>query len=155
MNLGITVTGAILVAVCATPIVYFVASQKNNNKYLVKSLKKLAAEYGHTINQYDICAHIIIGLDITSSMLYLIKQKGNEIEQHAISLKEISATILETHYAKNNNSKVIERLGIRFLPKKGHVSDVFLEFYNTDDTFQLNGELQLVQTWIERINKVL
>ncbi len=155
MNLGITITGAILVAVCASPIVYFVASQKNHNKNLVQSLKKLAAQYDHTINQYDICAHMIIGLDITSSMLYLIKQKGDEIEQHAISLKEISAATLETHYAKNNNLKVIERLGIRFLPKNGYVSDVFLEFYNTDDTFQLNGELQLTQTWIERINKVL
>lgn len=155
MNLGITVTGAILVAICAAPVIYFVSSQKNEKKQLVQALKNAAAQFGHIIDKFDICSHFVIGIDNTSSSLYLVKQKENKIEQYNLSLKDITAATLETHYGKNTSLKVVERLGIRFLPKKGHVSDMYWELYNSDDSFQLNGELQLAQSWIERINKAL
>lgn len=155
MNLGITVIGAVMVAVCATPIVYFVASDKNQKKQLLQSLKTFAAQHNHSIHQFEICTHLIIGLDNKSNTLYMMKMHENKMQQHFLNLQDVAAAILETQHGKNTTLKVVERLGIKFLPKKGHVSDLYWEFYNSDDTFQLNGELQLAQSWVERINKGL
>lgn len=155
MNLGITITGALLVAVCATPVVYFVASQKNQKKQLIQALKQLAAQHGCTIGHYELCAQLIIGIDGSAQRLFLIIKKDQQLIPHSLPLNAVAAVTLETVYGKNTALKVVEQLGLRFLPKKGHVSDLYWELYNSDDSFQLNGELQLAHSWIERIHKAL
>lgn len=155
MNLGIITTAIILVAISASPIIYYVASHKKNNHQLINSLKNLASKHQHTIHEFDICAPLIIGIDNKSEIIYFLKQQENSTVNQLVSIKEVSAAILEMQYDKNTNLRVVETLGIRFLPKKGHVSDVYWEFYNSNDTFQLNGELQVARVWVDRINKLL
>lgn len=155
MNIGINVIGAILVAICASPIIYFIASRKNQEKKLINALKTFATQHHETIGNYEICGQFIVGVNDHLSTLYFAKQHENKLVVEKLLLKEVAGAVVETKYRTDKHSKSIEHLGIRFLPKRGQVSEFYWDFYNIQNNFQLNGELQLADSWVKRINQII
>lgn len=155
MNTGITVIGAILVAICAAPIIYFIVSRKNQEKKLITSIKKYAAQHQETINTFDICGQLIVGVTENASTLYFAKQLDDVLHIEKLALKEVSGAVVETKYRTDKHSKSIEHLGIRFLPKNGPVSELYWCIFNIKDNFQLNGELLWADSLVKRINKLI
>lgn len=155
MNIGITVVSVILVAVCASPIIYFIVSRKNQEKKIITSIKKLAAQNQETISAYETCGQLIVGVNNNSATLYYAKQLDDRFLIEKLSLKQVAGAVVETKYKNDSPSKLIEHLGIRFLPKNGQVADLYWNFYNIKDNFQLNGELQLAESWVKRINQMV
>ena len=155
MNIEITIIGAILVALCALPFVYFGMSKKNKEKKAIQALKDIASQHQSTITTFEINGEFIIGLDETTKTLFMGKHFEGQVTNKVLQLSDVIGCSVEKHYKNYGKQQVVERLGIRFITKKGNASDEYWELFNANETYQLSGELQLADAWVSRIKSHL
>lgn len=155
MNIEITIIGAILVALCAIPFVYFAMSRKNNEKKVLQALKDFAQQHQSTITSHEVSGELIIGLDDTSKTLFMSKCFEGQVVNKVIHLSDITGCAVEKHYKSYGKQQSVDRLGLRFTPKKASATDVYWEFFNSNETYQLSGELQLAEAWVDKIKSQL
>lgn len=153
MNIEITIIGAILVALCALPFVYFGMSRKTKEKKVLQALKDFASQHKSTITTYDVSGELEIGLDETSKTLFMSKHFEGQVTNKVLQLSDVTGCSVEKHYKNYGTQQVVERLGIRFITKKAN--DVYWELFNSNETYQMSGELQLAEAWVSRIKSQL
>lgn len=132
MDSGTLVIGAIMIAICILPFILINNSIKKQKKQLLQALLALSDQKNCKMTQYELGSNLAIGIDENADLLFFFKRlKDKEISQH-VNLKD--------------------KLELCISPKTKSRPDIFLEFYNSEENLQLNGELQLIEKWAKIIN---
>ena len=156
MNLGTAITGAIFIAIFMLPFIFMLNGRKKKEKQLAKSILAIANNHHCKISQQDISEEFAIGLDETVNHLFFLKKTPDkEIAQH-VNLAEIKfCKVIKTGNTtgkKDNQHKSIDKLDLQFSFMDQKKQDVSFTFYNSEENFGLNGEIQLIEKWAKIIN---
>ena len=156
MDSGTLIVGAIMIVICILPFILINNSIKKQKKQLLQSLSGLATQQNCKITQHELGSNLAIGMDENADFLFFFRRvKDKEIVQH-IDLKDIqNCKVLNTSRTVRNskeNYQVTDKLELCVTPKAKSRPDILLEFYNSDENSQLDGELQLIEKWTKIIN---
>jgi len=158
MNLINILIGVFIVAVCVLPIVSVVKKMKKQERKTLQLLAKIADRHQCIVHKHEICGDYIIGIDEYKKVVFFLKLLNDKTIEKHISLKEIrSCRVKNTTRSvslKKENSIVTDKLELIFIPISGNLSEISLEFYNSDNSSQLRGELQSIQRWSDVINNL-
>jgi len=102
---------------------------------------------------------IAIGLDDDANFVFFFRKiKDQEIGKH-INLSEFQSckliNVSRTIDSKEQSSKVVDKVELVFITGAKNSSNAAFEFYNSEDSAQLNGELQFAEKWQIIINEQL
>jgi hypothetical protein len=155
MDIGITITGAILIAICMLPFVLIGRNRRKQEKLLFQSLSNIAAKQNCKITVHECCEEYIIGLDETSNFLFFFKKiKDKEISKQ-INLAEIQNCKTINTSRSNGNEKIIDKLELSLIANTKKTPDILLELYNSDDRMQLGDDFLLIERWAKKLNERL
>ncbi|MBI2280357.1 MAG: hypothetical protein HYU68_06670 [Bacteroidetes bacterium] len=154
MDIGITITGAILIAICILPFVLMGRNSRKHEKLLFQSLSNIAAKQNCKITQHECCEEYIIGIDETSNFLFFFKRiKDKEISKQ-INLADIqSCKIVKT--SRSSDNEKIDKLELSLLPSLKNKANIILELYNSDERMHLGDDFLLIERWAKKINELL
>ncbi|HSK12303.1 MAG TPA: hypothetical protein VK907_03760 [Phnomibacter sp.] len=159
MELGSTITGAILLVLCIAPfvIIYYKSKQKEKNS--LQALKTYARQHDGTIGHHEFCGNFLLGMDHTGKFVYFSRQdNGERIFQH-IGLSAISTCQAvkkkRSVDGRKDGMEIIERVELCFIPLKKENSTQRFELYTEAMNRQADGEWQLVDRWVHLINERL
>lgn len=155
MDIGITITGAILIAICILPFVLMGRNSRKHEKLLFQSLSNIAAKQNCKITQHECCEEYIIGIDETSNFLFFFKRvKDKDISQY-INLSEIQDCKIVNTSRSNGNEKIIDKLELNLISHTKKTPNILLELYNSDDRMHLGDDFLLIERWAKKINELL
>lgn len=159
MDLGTLIIAAVLVAICAVPFMIMGRNKKKREKQLLQLLFDTASKENCKLTQSEFLNDIAIGLDGINNKLFFFKKiDAIEVEQH-VSLSEIkNCGLLNSNRpldTKKNKDIIIEKIGLTFTPIDKNKTNIVFEFFNSEETMLLSGELQLAQKWAKIINEKL
>lgn len=159
MDLGTSITGAILVACCIVPFIAIGRSIKRKKTKMVQSLNRIALQNNVQISEQEFCGSIGIAISEKDNALLYFKGSKDKETNHFIKLNDIQQCninkVSRTISSKSGKYQVIDKLELCFTFKKNNTPEMALEFYNTDDNVQLDGELQLMERWAQSIQMKL
>lgn len=155
MDIKIIIIGSILVILCILPLVFAGRGRKNKEKRFVQSLFDFANQNNCSITEHEICGDVLIGVDEPNSYLFFMKQINQEVFTQSLNLKEYQTCKVKNTSRGVNNTSVIEKLELVFLPKDKTKKEVALEFFNSDHSIQIVDELHAIEKWCNRLNMLL
>ena len=156
MELGTVIMTAIILAVIIVP---FLMLNRNSNKtknQVLQVLDSLAKKHNCQLSQQEFGRSFAIGMDETNHFVFFYKKvKEHEYEQF-VDLSKIQFCKVEniSRTAKINGleNKYVDRLYLSFVPLHNDKPEVRFEFFNSDITMQLGGELWAINKWVQLIN---
>lgn len=157
MNSGTAITGAIFIAIFMLPFILMLYGRKKKEKHLLQSILNIANKHNCKISQQEISEEFAIGLDETLNHLFIFRKTANkEIGQH-INLAEIKfCKVIKTtgniSENKENNIKSIDKLDLHFAFLDRKNPDISFTFYDSEENFGLNGEIQIIEKWAKIVN---
>lgn len=156
MNLGTAITGAIFIAIFMLPFIFMLNGRKKKEKQLAKSILAIANNQNCKISQQDISEEFAIGLDESVNHLFFFKKTTDkEIAQH-VKLADIkSCKVIKTGNTtgnKDDQHKSIDKLDLHFSFLNQKNPEISLTFYDSEENFGLNGEIQLIEKWANIVN---
>lgn len=147
--------GAILIAICVIPFVILNAKIRKRKKLLLSQIVSLANSKHCQIDNYEVFANHIIGLDKSKGHVFYYQNHdktnhGQEIDLSTIGHCQVK---VNSHQFENgsNKKKVIDSVDLILTPKS-KTTNIQLEFFNKDITTQLVGELQSAEKWSRLMN---
>lgn len=155
MDLNVMIMSAIIIAICVLPMI--VLSRKQNLKK--KRLKNILADIAKTksveIASHELCGHLAVGISQNDEAFLFYNKHEDETESKScVLLSEIrQCTLFKT--SRNSSSGNIGKLSLNFEYLDKSKSDLILDFFNASESFQLVGELQLVEKWKPIIDKAI
>lgn len=159
MDLGSAIIGAVAIIICALPFVMMSRSKKKREKIFLQSLSEIATKNNCQITQHEIFGSFAIGLDESKSFVFFYKKMPGKEEEQSIDLGEIqNCKVINTSRTINNkegNQKVIDKLELSFSPAAKNKPGIKLEFFRSDVSVHLDGELQSIEKWSKLINDLL
>lgn len=151
--------GAIAILICVVPFIMLNRRKKKREKLFLQSLSKIAAPVDGQIDQYEIIGNFAIGMDEAKNMVFFYRPTKDKVEAQFVELEGFQKSkVIKTYRSfKNNNGiqKEIDRLELCFIPTLKDTPQIKLEFYNSDVSMRLNGELQSIEKWSNLINDQL
>lgn len=159
MNSGTAITGAILIAIFMLPFILMLNGRKKKQKQLVKSILAIANNHKCKLSQQEISEEFAIGLDETENQLFFVKRTTDkEIAKH-LNLAEIkSCKVIKTGTTvgnKDDNYKTLDKLDLHFSFFDKKNADISLPFYDSEENFGLDGEIQMIEKWANIVNNRL
>ncbi|KAA3651291.1 MAG: hypothetical protein DWP98_03250 [Bacteroidetes bacterium] len=155
-NLGTIIISSVFIGICLIPIVLTKGNKKKREKAFLAALNNIASNHNGKISQFEICGDIAIGIDEDNHFAYFYKNVKEKVEELYADLSQTKCCMINNVSSiakyKDHNVKVIEKLELKFLPKVKNNNEVKFEFYNDDESMDLNGELQAIQKWTDLIN---
>lgn len=159
MELKFVIIGAILLAICILPILLIIRSRKKAERQMMQSLTGIANQNNCKVSQYELCGDIAIGIDEIKNFVFFYNKTNGKASAQAVDLANYqSCKVMKTGRtikSNNGNYTEIEKLELSFVPISKDKNAIILKFFNVDDSFQLNGELQAIERWSNLINKKL
>ncbi|MDG5491237.1 hypothetical protein [Psychroserpens sp. SPM9] len=157
MNLGITITSAVLLLLVVAPVALIQQQQKKKEKNLLKALKTLTNQHHATLSEYDVFRNFAIGMDSETKRLFFYKKDNSNIIAQHFDLNEFtSCGILKSKKASpQNKSEQIAKLQLILNPKHHSKAHEAIEIYNQESDFQLDGELDVLHKWERLIQNSL
>ncbi|WP_108424871.1 hypothetical protein [Flagellimonas amoyensis] len=152
IDFGTLLIGSITVAICAIPFVLTIGSRKKREKQMMKSLQTLAAQHNCQIGQREFCGNYVLGMDKADRFVFFYQAIKEQTKEQTVDLMEVAACKPMNIGRKIAGERVVERLGLEFVPMDKDISEIHLELYNNDHSFQLRGELQSMEKWSRLIN---
>lgn len=157
MNLGILITGIIIVIIGGLPIILINNTAKNNEKKLMKALFDFAAKSNCSITQSDSLNKRTIGIDRINRKLFFLKSSSNQIIEKEIDLSQIKkCQIINSSRkvkSKDGSYKVTEKVELNFTHYDAAKHGAQIEWYNVaNDNFMLNNDYLLIEKWGKIIN---
>lgn len=151
MDTATIIIAAILLAICILPFILISRNRKKNEQGLLQSLQDEAQKVQCIINEHEFCCNIMIGLDTNKNTIFYLK-KGNSGNEHKhLVLDAFKQCELVKTMQDSSESSRIQKLALKFIPISDKSQPVFLEFYDSNERFQLNGELQMIENWFKII----
>ncbi len=151
MDTATLIIAAILLAICILPFILISRNRKKNEQALLQFLKDEAQKIQCSINEHEFCCNIMIGLDTTKNTIFYLKKGNSGNEYKRVELANFKQCELVKTMQDSTESGVIQKLTLKFIPVSDKVQPAFLEFYNSNERFQLNGELQMIENWYKII----
>lgn len=153
MDLQSIIIGVIVIALCFFPYVYMTKKGKKRDQQFFQLLLDKAKQLNCNITTHEVTGNIIIGIDDDKKELFFIKRIKNYERLQHLNLNEMKSVILNNVSRmvgeKVNKQKVIDKLQLIFTPIDTTKREIILEFYNSDETLVMNGELKLIETWLK------
>lgn len=151
MDLQSIIIGVITIALCFLPYVYFTKKNKKRDQQFFQLLLDKAKALNCNITQHEVKGNIIIGLDDATNELFFVKRNRTTERLQHLNLSKMKSSRLNNVSRmvgeKESKQKVIDKLQLIFTPIDATKRDIVLEFYNSDETLVMNGELQLIENW--------
>ena len=156
MNLGTAIVGAIFIAIFMLPFIFMLSGRKKKEKQLKRSILAIANNHNCKISQQEISDEFAIGLDESLNKLFFFKKTSEkEIAQH-VNLSEIkSCKVIKTEHStgnKQDSAKLIDKLDLHFSFLDRKNPDISLVFYDSDENFGMDGEIQKIEKWARIVN---
>ena len=133
--------------------------RKRREGQMLQILSGIAGRNGSHVAMHEVFGDFIIGMDESHSHVFFYKKnQGNPLEQ-SINLsaiqqcKVVNSTV--NIQGKNGKYQVTDRLALTFIPKDKSLAASRLEFFNAEDSMQLNGELQVAEKWAKMVHEGL
>lgn len=160
MELGTAITAGIMMLICAIPFILIYRSRKKKEKKLLSLISQVAEKSNSTISTFETWQNSIIGLDDQKNLLFYGRMNNNEVNiQREIDLNKIKNCVLNTNYrivsSNETNQKFIDKIELCLGLDDSKKSTYKLTFFDSDDNFQLSGEVQLSQKWERLISNQL
>lgn len=155
MDIKIIIIGSILVILCILPLVFAGRGRKNKEKRFVQSMFDFANQNNCSITEHEICGDVLIGVDEANSYLFFMKHINQEVVTQSLNLKEYQTCKVKNTSRGVNNTSVIEKLELVFIPKDKTKKEVALEFFNSDHSIQIVDELHGIEKWCSKINGLI
>ena len=160
MDLGVTLTGVIIVLLCIIPFVIMSQNSKRKKQKKLQNLFDFAAKNQGNITQYDLWHKSSIGLDETNNTIFFVRTLQDKAITQVVKLEDIQkCQLINTSRALNDQDghlKVIDKLELAFTPRDKQQAVIVLEFFKVDsDSLTLTGELQLAEKWTNLANAQL
>lgn len=159
MDLGNTVTGIILVAICVVPVVIVEHNRKKRERKTLQSLINIANQQNCKVSKHEICGDFVIGIDESKKNVFFSKQTKDEVINQFVNLAEIKNCIVQNATRrivnKDSTTNVVDKLELNFIPLDKSKNEITMEFFNSEINTQLNGELQSFERWSKLINSYL
>ncbi|MDC6384164.1 hypothetical protein D2V93_12045 [Flagellimonas taeanensis] len=155
IDFGTLLIGSITVAICAVPFVLTIGGRKRREKQMMRSLYAMAAQHSCVIGLREFCGNYVLAMDKTGRFVFFHRMIKKKTEEQAVDLMEIATCRPMNIGRKIAGERVVERLGLEFVPMDKATSEIHLELYNNDHSFQLRGELQSMEKWVKLINESL
>lgn len=156
MDLESAIYGAIVIAIIIILLLILSQSSKKRKKEKLQSLINLANKHNCKISQHEICGNYVIGIDEIKNTIFFYKQINNKVVEQFIDLAAIKKckviNISRTISNKDSNINIVDKLELSFIPIVKNKTEIILEFFNTDYSPQLCGELQSIEKWAKTIN---
>lgn len=159
MDISSIIITAIFIAVCTIPFVLIGRKNKKRKKEKLQSLINIANKQNATISKSEVLSDYVIGMDEVKKQVFFFKKMKDSVIEDYINLAEIKTSkVKNTGRAiayNNSNQSIIEKLELVFIPLDKNRKEIAWEFFNSDDSSQLGGELQSAEEWSNRINESL
>lgn len=156
MDLNSAIAGAIMIAICILPFISMSRSRKKRDKQMLQSLTEIAKQHYCQISQHEFCGNFVIGIDEIKNSIFFHKHLKNNIIEQFIDLTNIKnckvINLGRSIKTEEGIQKVIDKLELAFIPTSKDKSEITLEFFNSDVTTQLYGELPTIEKWSKLIN---
>lgn len=155
MDLNIIIMSAVIIAICLLPVFLLSRKQSNKKKRLKNILTTIAKTKSGEIASHELCGHLAVGITQNDEAFVFYDKHEDESEvKSCILLSEIKQCTLLTTSRKSTTGN-IGKLSLIFEYLDKGKPDVTLEFFNAAETFQLVGELQLIEKWKPIIDKAI
>lgn len=158
-NISSALFGAIIVILLCLPIFLLNRNKRKNRRKNLKKLSDLAASNGGKIDKHELFNHFAIGIDKDKKCLYYCPIDENEGDNKIFDLTQFKNSRIvrrtSTSRSDDGTEQMIDHLALGLIPLSKKSQEIQLEFYNSDQSMRLSGELQSLQEWSERINKML
>lgn len=159
MEPGSIIIGLLAACLCALPFILMSNSRKKDEKILLDGLKAMASSESQQINEYDFSTDSAIGLSHDKSKVYYYKNaKGQETkialnlaEYETCSVNKIKRIIKNTHPEQS----IIDKLELVFNPKNHSNPPKKIVIFNSEEQFELTGQLQFASKWADKIDAIL
>ncbi len=145
-----TILAIIMVLVIASPFILAGKARKNREKNIKISLDELASSNNTSIKDFDLWFGCGIGSNSTLDKLFFVRNLEDANDKVAIDLKEFQQCKLKKDINKAGN---LTHMELVFTPKNKSVSEKKIEIFDTEINPQLNGEIQVSEKWLQRLNQ--
>ncbi len=156
MSLSSAIMGAIAIVICVLPFIMLSNSKKKRENKFLESLSKMAAQNKGQIDKHEIVGGFGIGIDKAKNFVYFHRLTQDKVVEQTVDLDEIQSSKVinrsRTIRNKDGNQRVIDRLELSFIPTTKSKPEIKLEFFNSEETMRLHGELQSIEKWSNLIN---
>ncbi len=146
----------IVIAVIAVPMAYLFIGGGSTIKKAKNVFKKQAADAGFNLNQIDNWQKGTIGIDTSKKVICYVSKVDNISEMAIIELANFSkGEVVKTHKRSVFHDKeelVIQDVFLVFKPKDAKSKEVKINFYNTDKTSTIQGDLTTALAWEKLVN---
>lgn len=155
MDLDIIITSAIIIAFCVIPMIVINVKQNLKKKRTREILHVLAKDKSVEIESTELCGDLGVGITKNKEgFVFYNKHENGFEEKHFILLSDIkSCNFIRTNLS--SSSIKIKKLILNFEYHDKSKAILSLEFYNSDENFQLSGELQLVEKWKPIVDRAI
>ncbi|MEQ8880002.1 MAG: hypothetical protein RLQ12_10240 [Cyclobacteriaceae bacterium] len=154
-----SIIGLIAIALCIAPFVIMYKSRKKNESLLINSIRELAYSYKSSIAEYDCGPAFAIGTDVNNTYVFYFKAGQNQNIEQCVPVNKIKRCYVNAEsqviQSKKSSETVMDKLELVFEPKDKSLAPCRLEFFNSDERFQPNGEKVLARKWETLVNKQL
>lgn len=159
MEFGTSIIGLVAVALCTVPVVLMRRSKNKKEKELINGLRSVADAYNCELASWDCGIEFAIGISAAKNHIFFYKKRNEAITEEGVPLKALKKCQVDidkrTIKTKDGNETVIDKLELTFIPKDTSITPTRFEIFNSDEHFQMNGELPLIRKWEAIINELL
>lgn len=153
MDLNIIIMSAVIIAICLLPIVLLNRKQKQKKARIKNILSIIAKTKSGEITSHEICGQIAVGMTHNDEAFVFYKKHEDDSESKScVLLSEVKQyTLIQT----SRNSGNIGKLILNFEMVDKSKPDISIELFNASESFQLAGELQLIEKWKPKIENAI
>lgn len=158
MELEIILMGLAFIALCIFPFVYSSISGKNRKKNVEKRLNQIAVKNNCEVKESDCTGTIAIGIDTEEKFVFFFK-KNEELDiEKIVDLSQVKKCEIQRDWyspeTETLDQKNLKKLLLIFSFVNSSKSSIF-PFYDGEEDWQINGELEIAEKWKSKISKLL
>ncbi len=141
-------------ALLVAPIIFFQRKRKAKKRRLLQDFTAKANEQELAIGPHEFWApYYAIGLDpVKKKLLYTRHVEGVE-QQVLVDLLEVSSARVINLSKDSNDGRIIDRIDLAFAYRNTKRPEKMVEFYNKEESLNLNDELRLAEKWMKLVNE--
>lgn len=154
MELGTTLIGLFITALCIAPFVWFSYTNKKHKKEIINSL---STDPSTKITSFEFCGDMALGHSVTGDRAFFYKKTKDQTIKQAILLGDFKScqVVKTTDTPSNGRHQVIKQLDLAFHSKNSLQQDVTLPIYNADESMIIGGELLFAEKWVKELNHLI
>lgn len=152
MELGTTLIGLFITALCIAPFIWFTYTNKKHKKQIINSL---SSDPSTKITSFEFCGDMALAHSATENRIFFYKKtKSDTIKQSIPLINFKSCQVVKiTDSPSNGKHQVIKQLDMTFQSKNTEQKDVTLPIYNADESMIMGGELLFAEKWVKDIQE--